>query len=85
MLSFSVYIIYSSQLDKYYIGYTSDLIKRLDEHNSGISTFTAKANDWILKWSKSFASREEAMTEEKRIKNKKSRKYIEQLISLSSG
>ena len=79
-MSFSVYILYSKKLDKHYIGCTSDLKKRVGEHNSGISTFTSKASDWELKHSEQFESREEAMKREKEIKSKKSRKYIEWLI-----
>ena len=81
MNNFYVYIIYSPLLDKYYIGYTTDLIKRLSEHNSGISTFTSKASDWVLKYHELFPKRELAMKREKEIKDKKSRKYIEWLIS----
>ncbi|MFD2918075.1 GIY-YIG nuclease family protein [Terrimonas rubra] len=81
MAAFIVYIIYSPKLDRYYIGYTTDMTKRINEHNSGVSTFTAKATDWILKWSKGFDSRELAMKEERIIKAKKSRKYIEWLIT----
>ena len=78
---FFVYIIYSSSLDKYYIGYTTDLTKRLYEHNTGISAYTSKAADWVLKYQESFQEREMAMKREKEIKNKKSRKYIGWLIS----
>ena len=78
---FFVYIIYSQKLDKYYVGYTSDITIRLTEHNTGISTYTSKANDWVLKYSsESFHTREEAMKRERAIKAKKSRKYIEWLI-----
>ena len=77
---FYVYILYSAKLDKYYIGYTSDLDKRIIDHNTGISDYTAKASDWELKYSEQFPSRETAMKREKEIKAKKSRKYIEWLI-----
>ncbi|MBS1653459.1 MAG: GIY-YIG nuclease family protein [Bacteroidetes bacterium] len=80
MPAFSVYIIYSTQLDRYYVGYTSDLRKRSDEHNTGVSSYTSKANDWVLKHSEEFPSRELAMKKEKEIKAKKSRKYIEYII-----
>ncbi len=80
-MHFFVYIIYSSQLDKYYVGYTADLSKRINEHNSGISNFTDKASDWVLKYYESQESRLSAMKREKEIKLKKSRKYIEWLIS----
>ena len=77
---FTVYIIYSHLIDKYYVGYTSDLQKRLQDHNSGISTFTSKAGDWVLKYQKQFNTRALAMKYEKEIKRKKSCKYIEWLI-----
>ncbi len=77
---FFTYIIYSPKLDRYYIGYTSDLEKRLAEHNAGISAFTSKATDWILKFSGPFNSRTDAFKFEMAIKKKKSRKYILYLI-----
>ncbi len=80
MSVYKVYIIYSQNLNRYYIGYTVDIVKRLEEHNAGISAYTSKATDWILKWQKEFESRELAMEEELRIKAKKSRKYLEFLI-----
>jgi len=78
---FFVYIIYSQKLDRYYVGYTSDLDSRIAEHNTGISSYTSKAADWIMKYHEKFTSREEAMAIERIIKSKKSRRYIEYLIS----
>jgi putative endonuclease len=79
-MTFFVYILFSQKINRYYVGYTSDLDKRLQEHNSGISTFTAKASDWKIMFTQQFNSREEAHKRELEIKNKKSRKYIEWLI-----
>ena len=79
-MSAVVYIIYSEKLDRFYTGYTTDLAKRLQEHNSGISNFTAKASDWKLMYTETFQTREEAQFRERQIKNKKSRKYITYLI-----
>ena len=79
-MSYTVYIIYSPILDKYYIGYSEDVVLRLEQHNSGISTFTAKASDWQLKYSEVYPTRETAMKREKEIKNKKSRKYLEWFV-----
>jgi putative endonuclease len=78
---FYLYIIYSFKLDRFYVGHTSDLQQRILHHNSAFSKYTSKANDWVLKYSESFNSREEASKREREIKNKKSRKYIEWLIS----
>jgi putative endonuclease len=79
-MNFFVYIIYSLSLDKFYVGYTSDLEKRVSDHNNGISDYTSKASDWKLMYSEIYFSRELAMKREREIKTKKSRKYIEWLI-----
>ncbi len=77
---FYTYIIYSGKLDRYYIGSTDNLEKRLADHNNSRSTYTKRGKPWILKWSKAFETRTEAIEEEMRIKRKKSRKYIEYLV-----
>ena len=80
-MKYYMYILFSQKMNRYYIGYTSDLEKRLIEHNTGISTFTAKAQDWKLLYNEAFDSRQEAHQRELEIKKKKSRKYIEWLIT----
>ncbi len=79
-MHYYLYIIYSEILNRYYIGYTQDLEKRLLQHNNGDSKYTSKANDWKLKYQEPFETRSLCMKREKQIKNKKSRKYIEWLI-----
>ncbi len=78
---FYVYIIYSQKLDKFYIGYTSNIQMRMHEyHNQGRSKFTSKGIPWEFKYSEPFETEIEAMRREKQIKNMKSRKYIISLI-----
>jgi putative endonuclease len=81
MDKFFIYIIYSREFDKYYVGYTGDLKKRLNEHNNGVSAFTSKVSDWELKYFETLPDRFSARCREREIKSKKSRKYIEWLIS----
>ena len=81
-MSFFVYIIYSASLDKLCRLHFRPR-KRLLEHNGGISEYTSKASDWLLKFSESYSTRDLAMKREKEIKKKKSRKYIEWLINSS--
>ncbi len=83
-MPYVMYILFSEKIDRYYIGYTENIDKRLIEHNSGISTFTAKADDWKLMYAESFDTRNEAHKRELAIKKKKSRKYIEWLIQQAS-
>jgi putative endonuclease len=78
---FFIYIIYSSKWDKYYVGSCNDLEIRMLQHNGGRNISTKHGVPWVLKYSESFTTRAEAMQREKEIKNKKSRKYIEWLIS----
>ena len=78
---YSVYIIYSSKLDRYYVGHSSDIQTRLIQHNSGLSDFTSKATDWIIKYHQVYNLRSEAQLAERAIKKKKSRRYIEWLIN----
>ncbi|OJW81348.1 MAG: hypothetical protein BGO69_13690 [Bacteroidetes bacterium 46-16] len=78
---FTLYIIYSQKLDRYYTGHTSDIDMRITQHNSGISDFTSVTNDWKVVYSETYATREEARKREAAIKKKKSRKYIEWLVS----
>ncbi len=58
---FYVYIIYSTKLNRYYVGYSIDLDKRMMDHNSGISKYTSKVTDWELKYFEKFETRQEAM------------------------
>ena len=66
---FTVYILFSPSSGKHYYGYTSDINKRLVEHNSGLSNFTSKYIPWELIYSESFSTRSEAMKREKFFKS----------------
>ena len=80
-----VYIIYSSKVNKYYVGACSDLNRRLYEHNIGHSKFTSTGTPWELKYSELFSNLQDAKKRELEIKKKKSRIYIEQLIAKSAS
>jgi putative endonuclease len=76
------YILYSSKLDQFYIGFTcNDLEERLRKHNSHHKGFTGKTNDWKLVYSESFKTKEEAYARERQIKGWKSRQMIASLIN----
>ncbi|MBN8667177.1 MAG: GIY-YIG nuclease family protein [Chitinophagales bacterium] len=79
-MPYFVYIIYSSQIDQYYIGHTENLKDRLFRHQNSGSKATKKAKDWVMVYSENFESRSEAARREKEIKAKKSRKYIESVV-----
>ena len=68
-------------MDKYYIGSTSNLQERLKKHLTNHKGFTGHAKDWKLVYYEVFESKSLAYQREREVKNKKSRKYIEYLIS----
>ena len=76
-----VYILYSEKCDRYYIGYSADVLARLGRHNAGMVTATRNCRPYVIKVQKSFTTEYEARTEEIRLKKQKSRKYLEWLIS----
>lgn len=80
-MSFSVYILRSNKLDRFYIGFTTDLSNRLIFHLTGEESrkFTAKAKDWKLFLHIEFSSKQQAMAIVKHIKKMKSAKYIHNL------
>ncbi|SHH53281.1 GIY-YIG nuclease family protein [Winogradskyella jejuensis] len=79
---FKVYIIYSNKIDKFYVGYSGDILEeRIRKHNTNHKGFTGKANDWELKYFEEYSEKSEAIKRELSIKNKKSRKHIERLIA----
>lgn len=77
-----VYILFSETLNKYYVGHTTeDLEERLRKHLSSHSGYTSKAKDWEIVYTEEFENKELACKREREIKNWKSRKRIEKLIS----
>ncbi len=80
-MQYTVYIIYSESLNKYYTGSCEDLTNRIAQHNAGRNKSTKPGIPWMIKHSEVFNSLKEARAREAQIKKMKSRKYIESLIS----
>ncbi len=81
MEKFYVYIIYSEKTNKFYTGYCSNIIERVEKHNNGSTPSTKPGIPWKLVYEECFDSKTDAIKRENEIKRKKSRKYIEFLIS----
>jgi putative endonuclease len=77
-----IYILYSASANKYYVGHTDNLERRLFEHNNGMTRFTSNiASDWNIMYTETFESRTLAAKREREIKARKSRVYIQSLIA----
>lgn len=58
---FYVYILQSVNIpEHFYVGYTSDLKRRLKDHNNGKSIHTSKFKPWVLRGYIAFDSEEKA-------------------------
>ena len=84
---FYIYIIYSVSSDKYYVGHSDKPSRRLIEHNTKpFNTYTSKRRPWVLKISFPVSeSRGQAMKVERYIKKRKSRTFLEQIISAKNN
>jgi len=81
---FKVYILYSKNIDRYYVGYTGDVLEeRLRRHNCEHKGFTGSAHDWEVVYLEFFKDKSLALQREKEIKKWKSRMLIEELIKSS--
>ena len=61
----------SSAKKRTYIGFTSNLKKRLKDHNSNKGAKYTRGNRWIIIYKKSFSSKSEAMSYEYLLKHDK--------------
>jgi putative endonuclease len=77
---YSVYIIYSQSKERYYIGYSHNLIERLEKHNLGATTSTRSGRPWVLVYKEEYPSKHDAIMQEREMKRMKSRRFIESLL-----
>lgn len=77
ILMFFVYVLYSSSLDKYYVGSTDDVTKRLVQHNLGKGKFTSTGIPWLLITTFNCNSRSEAVVLEVKIKKRGIKRYLQ--------
>jgi len=57
--------------NKSYVGYTNNLINRLEKHNSNKGAKSTKGYKWLLIYNKKFKTKNEAMSFEYKLKNNK--------------
>ena len=81
---FYVYILKSLKDGTYYKGFTEDYKKRLEEHNSGLSSFTSGKLPWQLIYVEAHSTKKDALIREKKLKKCKS-DYFEWLALQNSN
>ena len=76
---FFVYVIKSSVDGRLYKGLTSDLQKRINEHNRGKTKTTKAFKPWELVYYEEFSTRDEARQREKYLKTGSGRRFLKSL------
>jgi len=80
---FTVYALYSSSHNKIYIGFSSDVARRLISHNHPNNKgWTAKFKPWVIIFSENFDSKSDAMIREKELKSYQGRQFIWNQVKL---
>jgi predicted GIY-YIG superfamily endonuclease len=69
-MSYQVYVIQNEE-GRFYIGVSEDILKRLEDHNSGVSKWTKYRGPWKLVWQSEPLSLGEARKLENELKRQK--------------
>ena len=75
-----VYILYSESKQKFYTGITSDVKRRMKEHNNGYEKSTKNGVPWVLLHAENFRTRLEAREKEKFFKSGWGRELRQQFL-----
>ncbi|MGA8263050.1 MAG: GIY-YIG nuclease family protein [Ignavibacteriaceae bacterium] len=73
---FKVYILQSIKNDRYYLGHTNNLDRRLAEHNNGFSSSTKAGIPWKIIWTENCYTRSDAMKLENKIKGRGTKRFL---------
>lgn len=80
---YKVYVLYSKEFNKIYIGFTSDLEDRFLSHNEKATKgFTVKYRPWEIAFFEEFETKPNAMKREKELKTSRGRTFIWEQIQI---
>jgi len=74
---FTVYILYSTRLSRFYAGQTDDIDLRLLRHNSGIVKSTKRGVPWKVIWTSVVISRTDSLRLERKIKKRGISRFLD--------
>jgi len=80
-----VYILYSLKDKKFYKGFTSDLKRRLLEHNSGKNTSTVYRRPLKLVYYEAYLIKKDAEFREKYLKTSMGKRVVKKTVEISLG
>jgi putative endonuclease len=81
---YSVYILFSEKINKYYIGYASNVQDRLSKHNNKSKGFSNTGRPWTIVYTEVFDNKKDVMDRELQLNKWKNRVRLEALIKSGS-
>ena len=79
---FYVYILYSKNDDRFYVGMTANIQQRIRDHNSGRNKSTKPYRPWIVVHTDVFQNRTDARRREKYLKTAAGRRWRKMNINI---
>jgi putative endonuclease len=80
---FFVYVLYSDEYNKIYIGYTSDIEARLAHHNHpGNRGWTSRYQPWRIIHTEAYVTKKDAMIRERQLKSARGRQFVKSIVPL---
>ena len=80
-MSITVYVIRHSKSGELYKGQTSDVAKRVEQHNQGQTKSTKRlSGEWHLVYSEEYDTRDEALKREKYLKSAAGRRFLKKVL-----
>ena len=76
MGEYTVYILFSDKLKRYYVGQTGNFGNRLEHHNKGSNKYTSKGLPWKFIYKIPVDNRSEAIILENKIKKRGISRYL---------
>jgi putative endonuclease len=75
-----VYVLYCLKDHTRYIGQTDNLVHRMQDHLKGKVDYTKPRKPFLLVYTKIYRTREEAVRQEKYLKSRSGRRYLDKIL-----
>jgi len=82
---FFVYVLRSDTTGRHYVGFASDLVQRLGQHNTGITKSTKNRGPWKLVYQEALQTRSAAIRRERYLKSGQGREKLKRILSRPAG
>lgn len=79
-MPYFVYVLKSEIAEKSYVGFSSDINRRLWEHNNGKSAYTSRYMPWKIIYFEEFTTAIEASSREKFLKSRSGRTFLKNVV-----